>query len=180
MRLFVALAPPAAALADIEVALRPVRDQQPELRWIPSERWHLTLAFYGEVRDETVPGVQEMVGDRLSRQAPSGPIGLTFAGAGQFSRRALWVGVDGDTDRLRTLARAVNTDRRPYRPHLTVARLRGGQDATRAVAALSSYAGPSWRGETVQLIRSFLGPAPRYETLASWPLPTTESEKAKD
>ncbi len=176
MRLFVALAPPAVALADIDAALEPVRNRQPELRWIPSERWHLTLAFYGEVPDDSVTGVQEMVRDRLLRLAPSGPIGLAFAGAGQFVRRALWVGVDGDTDRLRTLAKAVSTDRRPYRPHLTVARLRGGQEATTAVAALSSYVGPSWRAERVQLIRSFLGPAPRYETVASWPLPDPAEE----
>ncbi len=165
-----ALTPPAEVLADIDTVLEPVRSRQPELRWIPSERWHLTLAFYGEVPDQSVPGVQERIRARLSRRAPDGPIWLAFAGAGQFSRRALWVGVDGDTDRLRTLAKAVTTDRRPYRPHLTVARMRGGQDATEAVAALSFYVGPTWRAERVQLVRSFLGPAPRHETVASWPL----------
>jgi 2'-5' RNA ligase len=157
-------------VASVEGALRPARARQPDLRWIPSERWHLTLAFYGETPDASVTGVVDMVERRLSDHPPGGPIELFFAGAGQFSRRALWVGVDGEVDRLRALAKAVNTDRRPYRPHLTVARLRGGQDATGAVDVLSSYVGPRWQADAVHLVRSFLGPAPRYETVGSWAL----------
>ena len=68
MRLFVALTPPAAALADVDAALDPARTLQPELRWIPVERWHLTLAFYGEVPDESLAGVVAMVERKLSRR----------------------------------------------------------------------------------------------------------------
>jgi 2'-5' RNA ligase len=170
VRLFVALSPPATVLADVDAALGPARSLQPDLRWIPVERWHLTLAFYGEVPDESLAGVIEMVGRKLARRTLSGPVGLRFAGSGQFSRRALWIGVDGDVARLRALAKSVTTERRPYRPHLTVARLRGGQDATRAAELLSSYAGPLWTADAVHLVRSFLGPKPRYETLSSWPV----------
>ena len=170
MRLFVALPPPADALADVDAAVDRVRGLQPDLRWIASERWHLTLAFYGEIPDESLEGVVAMVGDRLSRSGVGAPFELSFAGAGQFSRRALWVGIEGNLGRLRALARAVNTDRRPYRPHLTVARLRGGQDAGLAAGRLASYVGPSWRAEEVHLVRSYLGPKPRYETVGRWPL----------
>ncbi len=170
MRLFVALAPPDHVVASVEEALGPARSRQPDLRWIPSERWHLTLAFYGEVPDSSVTGVLAKVERRLSGPPLGGPIELFFAGAGQFARRALWVGVAGEVDRLRAVAKAVNTDRRPYRPHLTVARLRGAQDATGAVEVLSSYVGPRWQTDEVHLVRSFLGPAPRYETVASWAL----------
>ena len=170
MRLFVAVAPPGDVLADVDAALGPVRALQPELRWIPRERWHLTVAFYGEVPDESLAGLVDMVGDRLSRRGGGGPFDLAFSGAGQFARRAMWVGVDSDVDRLRVLAKAVDTEHRPYRPHLTVARLRGGQDAARAVALMRSYAGTRWRVDAVHLVRSFLGPRPRYETVESWRL----------
>ena len=170
MRLFVALMPPTDVLADVDAALGPARDLQRDLRWIPVERWHLTIAFYGEVPDESLPGVSDMVERKLSRRPEPGPMELSFAGAGQFARRALWIGVDGDVDRLRAVARSVSTDRRPYRPHLTVARLRGGQDASLAAEALSSYVGPRWRADIVRLVRSFLGPKPRYETVGSWPV----------
>ena len=51
MRLFVALVPPVEAIDDLDRAVAPVRAARPELRWIPTERWHLTLAFYGEVAE---------------------------------------------------------------------------------------------------------------------------------
>ncbi len=168
MRLFVALRPPAEVLAHADAALAPVRAAHPDLRWVPPERWHLTLAFYGEVPDEKVDGTVAMVERRLRDVRPCA---LSFAGAGQFSRRALWLGVSGEVDVLRATARAVTFERRPYRPHLTVARLRGGVDAAGAVESLTTYAGPVWTAGTVHLVRSRLGPSPSYDDIATWTLP---------
>jgi len=168
VRLFVAVRPPAAALAHADAALGPVRTAHPDLRWIPPERWHLTLAFYGEIPDGNVDGTVEMVDRRLRGHVSCA---LSFSGAGQFSRRALWLGVAGEVDVLRATARAVTFERRPYRPHLTVARLRGGVDAAAAAESLRAYAGPVWRADTVHLVRSRLGPTPSYDDVASWTLP---------
>ena len=170
MRLFVALRPPAEVLAHADAALAPVRAARPDLRWVPPERWHLTLAFYGEVPDGNVEGTVAMVERRLRGQLPCT---LAFAGAGQFSRRALWLGVSGEVDVLRATARAVTFERRPFRPHLTVARLRGGVDASGAVESLTTYTGPVWTAGTVHLVRSRLGPSPSYDDVATWTLPTT-------
>jgi RNA 2',3'-cyclic 3'-phosphodiesterase len=175
VRLFVAVTPPTAVLEHADAAVTPVRTEHPDLRWIPVERWHLTLAFYGEIPDAKVDGVTAMVARKLQRAAVDQPVEVCFSGAGQFSRRALWIGLDGDVASLKKLAKAVITDRRPYRPHLTVARLRGGADARPAVKRLTSYAGPVWRVDSVRLMRSHLGPKPRYETLATWPVRLTEA-----
>ena len=175
MRLFVAVTPPTSVLDHADAAVAPVRTEHSDLRWIPVERWHLTLAFYGEIPDTKVDGVTAMVTRKLQRAAIYRPIELRFAGAGQFSRRALWIALEGDIASLKKLAKAVITDRRPYRPHLTVARLRGGVDARPAVEQLAPYAGPVWRVDAVHLMRSHLGPKPRYETLVTWPVPLTEA-----
>ena len=83
----------------------------------------------------------------------------------------MWLGVTGDLAPLRALARSVARDRgRAYRPHLTVARLRGDTDPAGAVAALSAYAGPVWSAGAVHLVRSQLGPSPTYDDIATWPL----------
>lgn len=168
MRLFVALAPPAAAVEHADRAVAPLRDRYADLRWIPAHRWHLTLAFYGEIAEDKVEGVAGMVTRGLTGH---GPLQLRFHGAGQFDRRALWLGVDGQVAGLKALARAVTFDRRPYRPHLTVARLRGAVDARPAVAELAAYDGPSWVADSVHLVRSTLGPAPTYDEVVSWSLP---------
>ena len=168
MRLFVALRPPPSAVAHADAALEPVRRAHPELRWVPPERWHLTLAFYGEVPDGNVEGTVAMVDRRLRGR---GPCDLAFRGAGIFARRALWLGVAGELATLKALARSVTFERRPYRPHLTVARLRGGVDAEVAAGSLTAYDGPVWTAGTVHLVRSHLGPAPTYDDVATWPLP---------
>jgi 2'-5' RNA ligase len=37
-------------------------------------------------------------------------------------------------------------------------------------ATLADYLGPSWPATEVVLVRSHLGPRPRYDRLAAWPL----------
>lgn len=167
MRLFVAVTPSPEALAHAGSAVTAVRARHPDLRWIPVERWHLTLAFYGEVPDAKV----DSMAARLGRTIADRPaMTVSLRGSGVFSRRALWLGVCGEVDPLRRLAQAVSWDDRPYRPHLTVARLRGDVDAGPAVAELADYAGPPWAAGTVRLVRSRLGPQPAYDDVASWTL----------
>lgn len=167
MRLFAALHPPSHVVADADSALAQLRAAHPDIRWVPAVRWHLTLAFYGEVPDGKVDSLKTKVESR-ARRAPA--LELALQGAGQFARRALWLGVDGELTRLRALAQSLTFDRRPYRPHLTVARLRNGVDATPVVAALAGYAGPSWVAGSVHLVRSRLGASPTYDDVGSWPL----------
>jgi 2'-5' RNA ligase len=168
VRLFVAVVPPAAVVQHLDAALVPVRAAHPGLGWVPCERWHLTLAFYGEVADADVARART----RVARAAKSvGPLDLRFTGSGRFGDRVLWIGVRGQRDELRALARDVDTDGRPYRPHLTVARARrNGIDPRDAAAMLATYEGPPWTAREVLLVRSYLGPRPRHEPVARWPL----------
>jgi RNA 2',3'-cyclic 3'-phosphodiesterase len=167
VRLFVAVGPPDDVLTHLAAAVDAVRADHPDLQWVPPQRWHLTLAFYGEVPDADVGRASR----RVARAARGvAPIPLSFTGAGRFGDRVVWVGVAGDVDRLRSLAEAAAVERRPYRPHLTVARVRRGGDSRAAADALSSYAGPGWSADEVRLVRSWLGPQPRHETIGAWPL----------
>ena len=167
MRLFVAVRPPADALAHAAAAVGEVLAVERGPRWVPPERWHLTLAFYGEVDDRELPKVTRRV-DLALAGVP--PMTLTLAGAGSFARRAVWLGVEGDVDLLRRAAHGVAVEDRAFHPHLTVARLRGGTDASGAVAALASYSGPAWTADEVHLVRSQLGPRPTYDDIETWPL----------
>ncbi|MGH3735588.1 MAG: 2'-5' RNA ligase family protein, partial [Micromonosporaceae bacterium] len=111
---------------------------------------------------------------------------LRIAGGGRFGAgrgAILWAGIDGDVDRLRQLVRAVGRslraarfplERRAYRPHLTIARpgARLDRDAlAEDIALLSGYQGPLWPVTELHLVRSHLGPDPRHERTASFPLP---------
>lgn len=178
MRMFVALVPPADALAELAAAVEPLR-AAPGLRWTRPEQWHVTLAFLAEVDDRARDALLPRL-ERVARRhaAPT----LALAGGGRFGRQVLWTRVDGDRPALRRLADAVRaaarrcglpTDARPYRPHLTLARA-GGHDLAPSAAALEAFAGSPWRASDLHLVRSVLGAGPggtaRHEPLAVWPL----------
>ena len=116
--------------------------------------------------------------------AAAPPMSLRLAGGGRFGThrrpQVAWVGLAGDvgplTDLAGRLAAAarrlrLEVEERPFRPHLTVGRWRPGRPANGAlVDRLDDYEGPVWPVTEVLLLESHLGPAPRYETLAAWPV----------
>lgn len=167
MRLFAAVRPSAEAIAHAAAAVDQVRATEPGPRWVPAERWHVTLAFYGDVDEPELPRLTRHI-DRGLADVP--PMTLSLAGAGTFSRRAIWLGVVGDVDVLQRAAYGVTFEDRAFQAHLTVARLRGGTDPAGAVRALSSYAGPPWTVDEVHLVRSQPGPRPTYDDIGTWPL----------
>lgn len=181
MRLFVAVVPPPSALDDLAAAVAPLRETAgPEVRWQTPDRWHVTLAFLGEVPDERVGRLRAALG-AVAAAARVGPGGLELAvhGGGRFGHRVLWAGLTGDVAPLGALARAVaraarelriDVERRPFRGHLTLARVRGETDLRPLAAALAGYEGPAWHATELVLVRSYLGPHPRHEVLDRWPL----------
>ncbi len=182
MRLFVAVVPPLAARDALAAAVELVRDHPGGPRWIPPERWHITLVFLGEV-DEAValPRLHRALAVAAGDAAP---LRLQVAGAGRFpgggSPRVLWAGVSGDLDALTALARAtrraarasrISVERAAFRAHLTLGRWRQGDDADRGVdAALADYHGPAFDVTEIVLLRSHLGPKPSYDQIGRWTL----------
>ena len=180
MRLFVALAPPGEAVEELQGVTAGLPALAVGLRWTRPEQWHVTLAFLGEVDEDTANELTR----RLSRVATRHPpLSLAFSGGGRFGPRVLWTAVQGDRDRLRRLADSVRAaarrshvqvEHRPYRPHLTLARANHGTDLRPLVARLAPWQGLPWVADRLYLVRSRLGAAPDgsalHEPSASWPL----------
>ncbi len=184
MRLFVAIAPPAAVLDELDALAGPFRTGRQDLRWTSREAWHVTLAFLGQVEESAAARLLPRL-ERAARRHHA--FRLAFSGAGAFpaATRAnvLWSGLSGDRGALAHLAESVaagasRAGARPpdkgrgFRPHLTLARCRMPVDVTELVAALAGYQGPLWTADRIHLVRSRLGATdqPRYATLGSWPL----------
>lgn len=195
MRLFVALEPSPAGIAELDTAVAPLRVRRPELRWVGTDRWHVTLAFLGEVAEDKL----DDLGVRLERAAARHGVqtlrigrGGAFPSAGKA--RVLISHVESVAPEpaprsqsglagLAALAASVSAaarragapppdEGRRYRPHLTLARSRQPTDLGELAEALSGFTGQPWTASQVHLIRSHTGPAPHYDTLGSWPLRT--------
>lgn len=156
-------------------------------RWIRPEGIHLTLKFIGEVEPERLASIQEALARAVTR--PPG-IALALGRPGTFAdRRAprvLWAGLgatpdnalDSLVERIEAALAAldVRRERRPFRPHLTLARLPDGASeaqrrrAAELAVAVEPPAVEAFQVAKVSLMQSFLGPGgARYERLATWP-----------
>lgn len=176
MRLFVAVWPSAPAIADLASAVAGLHVDGPAPRWLPDTRWHITLAFLGEVDEATVPRLRTGLGRAVRRATATH---LQLKGAGRFGQGVLWVGVAGDVAPLTELAThaaaagrhtGIEVEDRRFHPHLTVARGRHGADLRPWAKALAAYAGPQWPMDRVSLVQSKLGPRPTYTELDIWPI----------
>ncbi len=147
IRLFVAVELSGEARAKVSgVIERVVESGAKNLRAVRPEAVHLTLKFLGDVRsdrvDELVDALRQVAGTRPSFAA-------ALSGAGVFPSparaRVLWLGIGGDTVALGELHLGIEDavaslgfarDRKPFSPHLTVARL--GERASRADRLLAA------------------------------------------
>lgn len=175
MRLFVALTPPLAVRRGIAVETEEWLGEAADVRCVEVERMHLTLAFLGEIPASDLPLVRAAVGAALTGHTD---FELTTGDWGRFPPRGrprvYWLGMR-ECRPLEGLARSARAatakwQRRladeSFRPHLTVARVRG-----RSVGRLPRVPdrGPTgwvWSAGRVELIRSRLGRGPAvYEVL---------------
>lgn len=101
-------------------------------RWVNPAGMHLTLKFYGNVPVSRIGSLRTALGSAL---APTAPCTVQARGAGVFPGlrrpRVLWLGVDGQLDRLKAAQQVVEDasaaegfapEERAFNPHLTVAR----------------------------------------------------------
>lgn len=148
VRVFIAV-PLDPELRDAAAGLRRwLNSTADQLRWLPPGNLHLTLKFLGEIAEERLTKVAEAVRE-VARRSRRFTITLTGAGAFPSARRpqVVWVGVTEGSDPLVALARDLDAalhrvkfprERRPFRPHLTVARARHGGRLPDLVGPLES------------------------------------------
>ena len=152
---------------------------QDEWRWVPTESWHVTLAFLGWVDASTLEAVRATIREVAGRHEP---MRLAAAGLGAFPSaaraRVVWYGIDDGAGRLAALARDLASGMgldggAPFRPHITLAHARAGTADARGWLEAASASAPALtlKMRRLDLMRSHLGSgAPRYETLATMQL----------
>ncbi len=149
--------PPALAdrLADFAMPLAGAR-------WIEPEDMHITLRFAGDIDNPTADAFHAALS---SIDEPAFELRLEGFGAfGGQQPRTLWAGVAAN-QWLDALARAndraarsagLKPEKHPFRPHVTLARLKGTRPeaVARALGALGAYTSPPFQVESFALLSS--------------------------
>jgi RNA 2',3'-cyclic 3'-phosphodiesterase len=184
VRLFLAINLPSDVRREIVAATAPVRDAAPELSWVDESKLHLTLKFLGEQSSETAAAVRDATA-RVAAGHREIVMRLSKVGAFPNFRRSrvVWLGVEPDP-RLELLhhdvevacqALGFEVEGRPFRPHLTLARVKQRLPEERARALSRAARRVEYSADVVvrslDLMRSELGSsASSYSTLGSAPL----------
>lgn len=164
--------------AAIVSALRMAGDRG--LRAVRAPQLHLTLVFIGEVPDAQVPAVTAALGEPV----PMPGFDVAFGGPGVFptegAPRVLWLGVPQGGRELaavhdlvvsRLQALGIETERRPFAPHLTLGRWRDRAPARLRMALPQADAPIVQRVMHVTVFQSHLRPgAPEHDPLVRAPL----------
>jgi 2'-5' RNA ligase len=180
MRLFVALDLPPDVIGNLETLLAALRPAA-RIAWSPPHNLHITTKFIGWWPDERL----EEVKTALAGIPKRGPITVEVRGLGFFPNprapRVFWCGIEApgldslavDTDRA-TAALGVESETRPFSPHLTLARIKERLDLRPlhdAIAALPSVEFGRCEARSFFLYRSQPGPKGSvYTKLDEFPL----------
>ena len=175
LRTFIALPLPAEWTEALATTIADLRRTIPAgVRWVNSSGIHLTLKFLGATDAAIAPRIVSELSAQLAGAAPPT---LSLSDLGRFpsrgNPRVIWAGVSHDSDGLDDLFRRVEStatalgwprEKRPFRPHLTLGRVREQATAAQrraiadAIAAVSLTPAPAWPVATVRLYRSQLTP----------------------
>ncbi|HEY4389564.1 MAG TPA: RNA 2',3'-cyclic phosphodiesterase [Ktedonobacteraceae bacterium] len=114
--------------------IRQVTRVLPDVHFVDPAGIHLTLAFLGELNDEQLAQATEATAWAAQQSLP---YSYRLSRIGTFgssqSPRVIWIGIEEPTGALLRLHRIVNqqlelrgfaTDKRPFSPHLTLARVK--------------------------------------------------------
>jgi len=156
-----------------------------DVRWVKVDNIHLTVVFMGSIQRDLLDHMGPLMG-KICRNF--GPFHISLKGVGVFSNRrnprVLWIGLDGDMERMSRFRDALQKDLEPFgikeekkrfNPHLTLGRFRkGAKTGAPLDAILEKYedlTSPTGLLSELILFKSDLKPGGAvYTKLNAWPL----------
>jgi len=175
IRCFLAAELPEPVLDDLASLRARLEKSGVVARWAAREALHLTIKFFGET-DEFL--FQELIDAFASPLGIECSANLGVRGLGAFPDlkrpRVLWAGLEGDVSILaktamqveqRSEALGLPRETRPFKPHLTLARAKGGRSGGGVIKGLggamkkeADYEGPKFEINELILFESILQP----------------------
>ncbi len=172
------------AIADLQNRIRKdTHLKKGDVKWVRPEAMHLTLKFLGEVADERIVEVCNMVRDAAAEQR-SFELDIEKVGCfGGKNARVLWVGAGDGASKLCRLQESIEyrlkkagwpAEARKFTGHLTLCRIRSAAAGAKLAAMVEDYKDfkpGSTMVESVCVYESQLRPeGPVYTVLGNYKL----------
>jgi RNA 2',3'-cyclic 3'-phosphodiesterase len=182
MRAFIAIELP----KDVKVELAKLQDELKksgaDVKWVEPDNIHLTLKFLGEIDDKKLDGTYKAMEDAAKEKKL---FRMRISSLGAFPKinfpRVIWVGVDKGDAQAKEIAKqleekiqkiGIPKEDRPFSSHITIGRLRSGQNKDKLVEELNKLAGTYGKEalefdvQKITLFKSTLTPkGPIYEAI---------------
>ena len=149
IRTFLALDLDDSILDGFEEVRSRVDDQQAKIRWVARENLHLTLHFLGDVADEQIPEVSQLCTESAAQVAPFDfEVRDIICVPPRGQLRMIWVGIVDPSGQMSDLhgrltdglrARDFRVETRPFKPHITLARIKYAPNPDSIREAASIY-----------------------------------------
>lgn len=184
IRTFIAAEMPKNIISGVGELQQGLKDYGIDIRWIRPENIHLTLKFLGDVQAADIGNIFGAISRTVDGIAS---ISLNAKGIGVFpglSRpRVLWVGLAGQLEVLLQLQKTLDSnlkaigfpqEKRPFKGHLTIGRIKTKINAKKfgdALMAFRHFETETFIADKIILFKSELKPQGAvYTRLASAPL----------
>lgn len=167
-------------MSDLQTQLK---DCNADVRWEPVDKFHATIKFLGDVQDQMLPTVMQIIKQVVARFSP---FDVVYRSLGAFPNkrrpRVIWIGCENSSGELLGLKEDLDTTLKPlgfpveertFHPHITLGRVhgeRGVKDLLSKVESLT-FEPHSARVERILFMKSRLKPQGSvYSIVRSIPL----------
>ncbi len=136
MRLFLGFPPVHAEREIYSLCQRLDLPESLPLRWVPPENWHITLVFLGDVPERSLGLIDQLVAPIVENTPPlPAPLVALEWFPSPLKPRMLTLKVEASEPLMSLQSEVVaalrregfHSERRAYRPHITLARLKGSR-----------------------------------------------------
>jgi len=172
IRSFIAIEVPEALQARMGELQQELKKFEPDIKWVRPGNIHLTLKFLGTVAQELLEKVSLAVSPAVQQAEP---FDLRLHGLGGFpssrNPRVIWAGIDQGREPISSLQNAIEkktaalsfpSEGRPFKPHLTIGRVRslkGRGELGRAIEERQGVEIGIFQAKEIILFQSKLTPA---------------------
>lgn len=184
IRSFIAIELSPPIKVKIEEIQNKLKSSTSDVRWVRTEGIHLTLKFLGNIEEERIPEISDIITQSTTDVTP---FSLTVRTIGAFPNeknpKVIWVGTEDESGTLVRLQQALEnrlarigfkTEKRAFSPHLTLGRLKspkGKRELTQMLEEDKHRECGTFEAQEVCLFKSKLTPGGAiYTKLKIFPL----------